>query len=150
MKSTKSRQTLIESLPERVIIFDGVCNFCNGSVKFIIKRDPQNHFAFTPAQSQVAKDLIALHQNNFPGVRLGVDTFFLIKTERSYIYSDAAIEIASELTGFWPLLKILKFVPRPIRDFFYRLFARHRYKLFGKMDLCNVPTADIRSRFIGL
>ena len=78
-----------------IVVFDGVCNFCNGAVKFIIKRDPDGRFAFTPMQSDLARQLLLEH-----GVRNdGVDTFMLVKDGQSYVFSDAALEIARELTG---------------------------------------------------
>lgn len=129
-----------------VIIFDGVCNFCNGSINFIIKRDPECKFAFTPMQSELAQQIMKEH-----GVsNVGFDTFLLIKGVRSYSFTDAALEIARDLSGFWPLLAVLRIIPRFIRDWFYRLFARNRYAIFGRTDACMVPTEELKSRFIGL
>jgi len=122
-----------------IVIFDGVCNFCNGAVNFIIKRDPEGIFAFTPMQSGLARELM----NN-------IDTFLLIKNERCFVFSSAALEIAKDLTGFWYVFKIFKFVPNIIRDFFYKMFARNRYALFGRQETCMVPTEEIRSRFVGI
>jgi predicted DCC family thiol-disulfide oxidoreductase YuxK len=129
-----------------IVIFDGVCNFCNGSVNFIIKRDPEGVFAFTPMQSDLAKELMEKHQI----FNVGIDTFLLIKDGQCFIFSSAALEIAKDLTGFWYLFKILKLIPAPVRDFFYKLFARNRYKLFGRKEHCMVPTTAIRSRFVGI
>ncbi len=129
-----------------IVIFDGVCNFCNGSVNFIIKRDPEGVFAFTPMQSDLAKELMEKHQI----FNVGIDTFLLIKDGQCFIFSSAALEIAKDLTGFWYLFNILKLIPAPVRDFFYKLFARNRYKLFGRKEHCMVPTTAIRSRFVGI
>ncbi len=129
-----------------IVIFDGVCNFCNGSVNFIIKRDPEGVFAFTPMQSDLAKELMEKHQI----FNVGIDTFLLIKDGQCFIFSSAALEIAKYLTGFWYLFNILKLIPAPVRDFFYKLFARNRYKLFGRKEHCMVPTTAIRSRFVGI
>ena len=129
-----------------ILLFDGVCNFCNGAVRFISKRDPQGIFAFTPMQSDFAKDLVKQHDID----NVGVDTLLLIKDGRTHIWTDAALEIAKELTGLWWLLNILRIVPAFIRDYFYRLFARNRYKLFGRTDQCAVPSKELRSRFIGI
>ena len=129
-----------------IVIFDGVCNFCNGAVKFIIKRDPDGRFAFTPMQSDLARQLLLEH-----GVRNdGVDTFMLVKDGQSYVFSDAALEIARELTGFWYLFNVFRIVPSSIRNYLYKLFARHRYTLFGKRDACMVPTDAVKSRFVGI
>ncbi len=129
-----------------IVIFDGVCNFCNGSVNFIIKRDPEGVFAFTPMQSDLAKELMEKHQI----FNVGIDTFLLIKDGQCFIFSSAALEITKDLTGFWYLFNILKLIPAPVRDFFYKLFARNRYKLFGRKEHCMVPTTAIRSRFVGI
>jgi len=129
-----------------IVIFDGVCNFCNGSVNFIIKRDPTGKFAFAPMQSGLAQRLAAEQ-----GLTdMGVETFLLVKNDRCYLYSDAALEITKDLSGLWRMLVILRIIPRFIRDWFYKLFARNRYAIFGKANACMVPTEELKSRFIGL
>ncbi|GGI78946.1 hypothetical protein GCM10007978_15970 [Shewanella hanedai] len=127
-----------------IIIFDGVCNLCHGSVNFIIERDPHHHFVFTPMQSDTAKSLIAHYdvEGEYS------ETFFLIKDDQCYMRTDAALEITKSLSGFWPALAILRFIPRRIRDFFYRLLGRNRYALFGRRDTCILPTDAVLSRFI--
>jgi len=129
-----------------IIIFDGVCNFCNAAVNFIIKRDPAAQFAFTPMQSTLAKELMAKYQIN----NVGIDTFLLIKNDQTFVFSSAALEITKGLTGLWYWLTVFKVIPSPIRDAIYKLFARNRYVLFGKADVCIVPTKALRSRFVGL
>ena len=129
---------------KHIIIFDGVCNFCNRSVNFIIKRDPQAVFHFTPMQSTTAKSLLEKHQI----YNADLDTFLLIKNNSYYSFTDAALEITRDLSGYWRFLYILRIIPAPIRDFFYRLFARNRYQLFGKSDSCMVPTDELKSRFL--
>ncbi|GGW65545.1 thiol-disulfide oxidoreductase DCC family protein [Vreelandella hamiltonii] len=129
-----------------IVIFDGVCNFCNGAVNFIIQRDPEGVFAFTPMQSELAQELT--ERFNVPDV--GTDTLVLIKEGECYVLSDAALEIAKDLKGPWRLCYALKRVTRPIRDAAYKLFARHRYRLFGKKDACMVPSAEVKSRFVGV
>lgn len=129
-----------------IVIFDGVCNFCNGAVNFIIKRDPEARFVFTPMQSDLAKELMRKHQIN----NVGVDTFLLIKNERCFMWSTAALEITKDLSGLWFLFLIFKIVPAKVRDYFYKVFARNRYKLFGRKPECMVPTQKIKSRFIGV
>ncbi|WP_218313427.1 thiol-disulfide oxidoreductase DCC family protein [Halomonas sp. 18071143] len=129
-----------------IVIFDGVCNFCNGAVSFIIQRDPEGVFAFTPMQSELAQELT--ERFNVPDV--GTDTLVLIKEGECYVLSDAALEIAKDLKGPWRLCYIFKRVPKPIRDAAYKLFARHRYRLFGKKDACMVPSAEVKSRFVGV
>ena len=129
-----------------IVIFDGVCNLCNGAVNFIIKRDPDGIFAFTPMQSDLAHELT----KQCKASNVGTDTLLLIKNDRCYIFSDAALEIAKDLTGPWFLFNVVKIVPGPIRDAAYRLFARNRYTLFGKADICMVPSKKVRSRFVGI
>ncbi|MGB1011168.1 MAG: thiol-disulfide oxidoreductase DCC family protein [Thiolinea sp.] len=129
-----------------VIVFDGICNFCNGSVNFIIQRDAAATFRFTPVQSEYAQQLMAKY--GLSGV--GVDTFLLIKNEKSYTTTDAALEICRDLDGYWPLMRVFRFIPRGVRDFFYRLLARNRYAWFGKAEVCMMPTPEIRARFIGI
>ena len=127
-----------------IIIFDGVCNFCNSSVNFIIKRDHKNVFLFTPMQSKPAQDLISKYQVK----DVGFDTFLLVKNNECYYRTDAALEITKDLSGLWFLFRGFKILPRPIRDYFYRLFARNRYSIFGKTDFCMVPTSEIKNKFL--
>lgn len=127
-----------------LVIFDGVCNFCNGSVNFIIKHDSQRIFSFTPMQSELAQQLI----NKYGITKVGVDTFLLIKNNQCYVRTNAALEITKDLDGYWKWMRLFRIVPRPIRDFFYRLFARNRYALFGRTDACIVPSDEIKDRFL--
>ncbi len=128
-----------------IIVFDGVCHFCNGAVNFIIRRDSQAKFSFVPMQSELAQVLIEKYQV----ANVGVDTFLLIKDEKAHVCSDAALTIASELDGYWYLLGVFKVIPRAVRDWLYRLLAKNRYSLFGRSDECMVPTPEVRDRFIG-
>jgi len=127
-----------------IVLFDGVCNLCNESVNFIIKRDPGRRFAFAPVQSVCGQDLI--DQFNVPEV--GVDTFLLIKQNHCYFKSDAALEIAKDLQGAWFLLYVFKIIPRPLRDFIYGLIAKNRYRLFGKKQVCMIPSVENKGRFL--
>ena len=133
-----------ETTSRHIVIFDGVCNFCNGSVNFIIKRDPGAVFAFTPRQHQCGQALI----QKYKVPELAADAILLIKHGRYYQRTDAVLEIAKDISGLWFLLLVFKIVPRPLRDYFYNLFARNRYQLFGKRASCMIPAADVRSRFI--
>ena len=128
-----------------VVLFDGVCNLCNGSVRFIIERDPRARFQFAPLQSPVADRLIGarVDRASLP------DSIVLVDDGRLYVRSSAALRIARGLRFPWPLAWIFIVVPRPIRDWVYDLIARHRYAWFGRRDECMVPTPDVRSRFLG-
>ncbi len=127
-----------------IIIFDGVCNFCNGAVNFIIERDSRDAFKFAPMQSEIAQQLILKHQTH----EAGHDTFILIKNGNCFVRTNAALEITKDLDGFWFILRVFKIVPSVIRDFFYKTFARNRYTLFGKRAMCMVPTKEVRDRFL--
>jgi len=135
------------NLPEvhnPVIIFDGVCNLCNGAVAFIINRDRSARFRFAPIQSAAANNLIA--RLELSGVKL--DSIILVENCKFYIKSTAALRICRELGALWPLLYIFILVPRPIRDYFYDIVAKNRYGWFGKRERCMVPNIDIESRFL--
>jgi len=127
-----------------IVIFDGVCKLCNGSVNFIIKRDPNCKFVFAPVQGDFAQQLI--EKNALDNV--GEETFLLVKDDQFFMYSDAALEIAKNLSGLWPVLYVLRVLPRVIRDSVYKVFARNRYKLFGRTATCMVPTKEMKSRFV--
>ncbi len=128
----------------QIIIFDGVCNFCNNSVNFIIARAPEGLFVFSPLQSAFSSALIEQYQAQ----NVGFDTFLLLKNEKLYYRTDAALEIAKDLQGHWYLFGVFRLVPRFVRDYFYKLLARNRYKLFGRKEHCMVPTPDLRRRLI--
>ena len=127
-----------------VIIFDGECNFCNSSVIFIINRDHKNVFKFTPLQHASAKTLLDQHGI----IKVSLDTFILIKKNECYFRSDAALEITKDLSGYWYLFRILKVIPRSIRDYLYNIIAKYRYRIFGKAESCIIPTVEIRDKFI--
>ncbi len=127
----------------RIVLFDGVCNLCCSSVRFIIKRDKQRKFQFSSLQSDFAKKILSAHKLDDT-----IKTIVLIKNDKPYLRSDAALEISSELSGLWPLLYSLKIIPRFIRDSVYSFIARNRYQWFGKTDVCWLPSPDLSSRFI--
>ncbi len=125
-----------------IILFDGVCNFCHSSVNFVIKHDPQSYFKFAPIQSEIGQNLIQKFNLN------EVDSIILIQDEKAFTHSTAALKFIKQLDGFWSWFYIFILVPRPVRDFFYRLFAKNRYRIFGKKDVCMIPTPEIRQRFL--
>ena len=126
------------------MVFDGVCNFCNGAVNFIIQRDPAAHFKFAPVQSETGQALLAEY-----GIQdLGLDTFVLIENQRCYLRTDAALRIAKQLRGAWFLFGLFRLLPAAFRDWFYNAFAKRRYAWFGKRDVCMVPTPALKSRFL--
>lgn len=128
-----------------IVLFDGVCNFCNGSVNFIIERDRENYFKFAPLQSETGQKLLDKYGIN----KTETDSVILIEDEKVFTYSTAALKVAQRLNGAWSWLYAFIIIPKPIRDFLYKLFAKYRYKLFGKQDACMMPTPEIRERFLG-
>jgi len=128
-----------------IVLFDGVCNFCNGSVNFIIDHDKANYFKFAPLQSEIGQNLLEKHGID----KNEIDSVILIEDEKVFTHSTAALRIARKLDGIWSSFYIFRFVPSFIRDFAYKLFAKYRYKLFGKQDACMLPTPEIRARFLG-
>ena len=127
-----------------VILFDGVCNLCNGSVLFIIKRDPKARFCFAALQSDVGSSQL----KKFGLPASGLNSVLLVKKGKLYQKSNAALEIAKHLSGLWPALYILKIVPSFLRDGMYTWIARNRYRWFGKKEACMIPTPELRSRFL--
>jgi predicted DCC family thiol-disulfide oxidoreductase YuxK len=129
-----------------VILFDGVCNFCDGAVNFIIARDGEGYFKFAPLQSEIGEKLLA--ENGID--KTNTDSVVLIEDGKVYTYSTAALRVARKLSGAWSWAYAFIVVPKFIRDFFYKLFAKYRYKMFGKKDECMLPTPEIRSRFLAM
>ena len=132
---------------ERIVLFDGVCNFCNAAVNFIIRHDTEKKFRFAPLQSQLGEHLRAEC-----GIGDEVDSIVLVERTgdrtSGYAHSTAGLKIAKALGGVWSLAYAFIIVPPPIRNWFYRLFARYRYTLFGRRDMCMMPTPDVRERFL--
>ena len=129
---------------DNVVLFDGVCNLCTHSVTFILAHERDPTLRFASLQSQAGARIMR---------QFGLDpenlkTIVLIANGRTYLRSDAAIGIARHLRGGWRLIGLFKVVPRPLRDWVYDLVARNRYRWFGRLDSCMVPTPDLRMRFI--
>jgi predicted DCC family thiol-disulfide oxidoreductase YuxK len=127
-----------------ILLFDGVCNFCNGSVNFIIDRDQAAYFKFAPLQSEIGQKLLDEYKID----KMNTDSVILIEDEKAYTHSTAALRVARRLDGFWKYFYAFIIVPRFVRDFFYKLFAKYRYILFGKQEACMLPNAEIRARFL--
>jgi predicted DCC family thiol-disulfide oxidoreductase YuxK len=129
---------------KNIVLFDGVCNLCNGLVLFIIKRDRAGKFKFASLQSDIGQQLLihfGLAKNEF-------ESIVFIQGENYSLKSAAALKILRELGGAWKIFYVFIFVPRPIRDFFYDLIAKSRYKIFGKRDVCMIPTPELKERFL--
>ena len=127
-----------------IILFDGVCNFCNYWVNFIIDRDKKNKFKFTALQSEKGRELLEKHSlptNDF-------DSFILISNKKVYKKSLAAFEISKNLNGWPKIILLFSFFPSSFTDWIYSLVANNRYKFFGKKDSCRVPTEEERAKFL--
>ncbi len=131
-------------MPEFIILFDGVCNLCNGFVQFVIKNDPNAKFKFGTLQSAKAKELLLA--NNINAKELSSVVF--IANNKVYTQSDAALKIAQNLGFAWSLTSVFLIIPKFIRDAVYKFIAKNRYRWFGKKDQCMIPNANLKSRFL--
>ena len=127
-----------------IILFDGVCNFCNGAVNFIIKRDKKSTLKFAAIQSSLGQQI--LNDYHLPSNFLS--SFVFIHKGHLYTQSTAALKVCKYLDGLWPLFYGFIIVPKFIRDAIYKLIAKNRYRWFGRKDQCMVPDAGVRHRFL--
>lgn len=137
----------MKDLPEgkKIVLFDGVCNFCNASVRFVLKRDKKDQFRFASLQSYLGKKLTQERGINTDDI----DSIILIDPGNAYyIKSTAALEIAKDLSGLYPMLSIFLFLPEGFRNVVYDFVAKNRYKWFGKSKTCPFPTPEENSKFL--
>lgn len=127
-----------------IVLFDGVCNFCNSSVNFIIDRDKNDYFRFTSLQSEEGIKIL----DHFGLDSTNLTTIILAEDDSYYMKSAAALRIAGRLKFPWNLFKVLLIVPSFIRNPVYDFIARNRYKWFGKSDTCRIPTESERKKFL--
>jgi predicted DCC family thiol-disulfide oxidoreductase YuxK len=127
-----------------VILFDGVCNFCNYWVNFAIKRDRKKKLRFTSLQGETAKQLLPQYNIN----TTSLSSVIFIDKGVAFTQSSAAIRICKYLDGGWKLFYGLMIIPKFIRDFFYNVIARNRYRWFGKKETCMIPAPELRERFL--
>ena len=127
-----------------VILFDGVCNFCNAIVNFVIRQDKKNVFLFAALQSESGKKLLEkYHINSQPS-----DSFVVITNGKAYIKSKATLKLYNKLPWYWKWTQIFWVIPNFIRDAVYDLIAKNRYKWFGKKEECMIPSPEVRGRFL--
>jgi predicted DCC family thiol-disulfide oxidoreductase YuxK len=126
------------------ILFDGVCNFCNGAVNFVIKRDKQSIIKFAALQSTAGMQL--LQQYNLPITDM--KSFVFVENGVAYTQSTAALKVCKYLGAGWPICKVFFIVPKFIRDGLYNWIAKNRYKWFGQKDTCMIPSPEVRTRFL--
>lgn len=129
---------------EPVILFDGVCNFCNAGINFIIRQDKKKVFRFAPLQSEAGQKL--LKQYNLPTE--GFESFVLIDAGKVYQKSAAGLRVCGQLPWYWGWTQAFWIAPKFLRDGVYNFLARNRYKWFGKKNECMVPTPQLKSRFV--
>ena len=128
-----------------IILFDGVCNLCNGAVQFAIRHDKRNRFLFAALQSEVGQHLIRERHIDTEKT----DSIILIDPGIAYYTeSEAALRITHEFGGLWKLLDLFHWMPASLRDPIYRWVARNRYKWFGKKEECMVPTPELKAKFL--
>jgi predicted DCC family thiol-disulfide oxidoreductase YuxK len=126
-----------------IILFDGVCNFCNGAINFVIDHDTERRFRFASLQSDIGQRILTENRRSVSDF----DTVLLVREGKVYEKSTAALEIVRYLRG-WSWLYACRFIPRFIRDAVYNLIAQNRYRIFGKSESCRIPTPEERSLFI--
>ena len=129
---------------EQILLFDGICNLCNGFVFFIIKRDPAAKFKFATLQSDFGQ--IQLKKFDLSSVKL--KTIIYLRDEKYFLKSSAVLHALKDLGGLWKLFFVFIIIPAFIRDFFYIVIASNRYKIFGKRNTCMTPEPEIAQRFI--
>jgi predicted DCC family thiol-disulfide oxidoreductase YuxK len=137
------RKKMEKNIP-LVILFDGVCNLCNGTVQFILKRDKEQKFKFASIQGDFGQSTLS----RFGLPKTTFNSFILLEGDRIYTHSAGALRIFLHLGGIWKMLYAFILIPRFIRDGVYDLIARNRYKWFGKRDLCYLPALNVQDRFI--
>jgi predicted DCC family thiol-disulfide oxidoreductase YuxK len=132
-----------------VLLYDGLCGFCDGTVQFILRHDRRGTLRFATLQGDFAREVTARHPE-----LAGVDSLVLVEPdaatglEKVYIRSEGALRVARYLGGAWHVARVAGIVPRFLRDSAYDAFARIRYRVFGRYDSCPIPTPEQRARFI--
>lgn len=127
-----------------IILFDGVCNFCNSSVNKIIRHDKKNRFKFAALQSEIGKKLL----KKYPIDSSKIDSIILIENNTAFIKSTAILKISKHMSGLYPLAYGFMIIPAFIRNIVYDFIAKNRYKWWGKKDNCMIPTQEVKSKFI--
>jgi predicted DCC family thiol-disulfide oxidoreductase YuxK len=131
---------------DNIILYDGICNFCNQTVQFIIRHERKPELLFASLQSETGLKLIEKYKVD----ESGSGTFVYIRKGRAYTRSTAGLLITLKLKGLWPLMSVFLIVPWFIRDLVYRFISRNRLKWWGSTDSCQIPPPEIRKRFIDL
>lgn len=137
----------VEGLPKdkKIILFDGVCNLCDNTVQFIIKKDKKDLFRFVAIQSDLGQDII-----NYIGVDTSkTDSILLYEPGEAYYYkAEAAIKIAKALGGIYSLMGMFSVLPKSLSNAVYDYVARNRYKWYGRKEECMIPTPEMKAKFL--
>jgi len=141
MSESNIQKDDVKSAP--VVLFDGVCKLCNGSVNFILRRDRKGRMNFAPLQSDFAQKVVASHEIKSDPL----DSIMFLEDDRLTVKSTAILRISKYLGGLWPLCMIFLIIPPFIRDFIYDIIAKNRYRWFGKYDTCRLPDPEFEDRF---
>jgi predicted DCC family thiol-disulfide oxidoreductase YuxK len=127
-----------------IILFDGICNFCNAIVNFIIRQDKKNVFLFAALQSNTGKALLEKYKIDWKET----DSFVLIENGKAWQKSNAGLRLYNKLPWYWKWTQVFWIVPKFIRDAVYSFIAKNRYKWFGRKDQCMVPSVEVKERFL--
>jgi predicted DCC family thiol-disulfide oxidoreductase YuxK len=129
-----------------IVLFDGHCNLCNQTVDFLVRNNRRENLKFASLQSECGRRLLGDHglETSFDRP----DSIVFIEEGKAYTHSEAALLIARNLDGVWPVLAVFLFVPRTLRDVVYRLVARNRYRWFGASQTCRMATPELLRRFL--
>lgn len=145
--SSKAKLPDVERLIQQhhhIVLFDGECNLCSGWVKFLIQRDPQGQFSFCAVQSRTGKMLL-----QYCGLPTdSIETMVFIHCGKPFVRSAGCLEVLKCLPVPWRWLSVLLVIPTSIRDWFYNLIARNRYRVWGKSSLCLMPSTETQGRFL--
>lgn len=130
---------------KKIILFDGVCNLCEKSIQFVIKYDVKDEFRFVPLQSDLGESII----KHIGLDVMNVDSVILYQPGIAYYYkSQAALEIAKSLGGFFHFGSVFRLIPNGLRNLLYDYVAKNRYHWYGKKETCLVPTLEMKSKFL--
>jgi predicted DCC family thiol-disulfide oxidoreductase YuxK len=132
----------LETNASPVLLFDGVCNLCNGVVQFVLRHDVSGEIKFASQQSEFGAQLLAAR-----GIQ-GMQSVVLIEGDRVYTHSDAALRLLHHLPAPWRWFAELKIIPKPLRELVYTFIARYRYRIFGKREACWLPKPEWKARFL--
>ena len=142
--SAADADAVLSAVDGPILLFDGVCNLCNETVRFVVDHDGDGRVSFAPLQSPVGQALL----ERFELPTETVDSVVLIEGERVSRKSDAALRVTRYLDDPLPAARLFELVPAPLRDAAYDMVAEHRYRVFGRKESCPVPDAETRERFL--